>query len=244
MLLSEELQFPQDPNEPDFTTVEQLADSIMSFVHGFDAFDEDDDGSFTDVRAFVLGDIFHSNPIAIGPPLNSLRFEPGYGPVSDINSFMGTYGHRDRVLYVGANDGMLHAASGRQLRRPEPDRFRATSSTRRATAGRSSATCRASCCPSSSSCRSSTPASSTTSTASRPPRTCGSTTTATALKEGSDWTTVLLTPLREGGESMIALDVTDPGAISRQSRALPAPHVGVHARKPGPDLVASRSSRA
>ncbi len=37
---------------------------------------------------------------------------------------------------------------------------------------------------------------------------------ADGVKEGSDWTTALLVPLREGGESVLALDVTDPSATS------------------------------
>jgi type IV pilus assembly protein PilY1 len=34
------------------------------------------------------------------------------------------------------------------------------------------------------------------------------------LKDGVDWTTALLSPLREGGESVLALDVTNPAATS------------------------------
>ena len=34
------------------------------------------------------------------------------------------------------------------------------------------------------------------------------------VKEGDDWTTTMITPLREGGEGMMALDVTNPTATS------------------------------
>jgi Tfp pilus tip-associated adhesin PilY1 len=96
-----------DPNKP--TSLERLGDSIIDFARGADAFDEDGDGSRTNVRPFIFGDVFHSSPLAIGAPLNSMRFETNYGPASDPNSFMGRYLLRKRVLYVGANDGFLHA---------------------------------------------------------------------------------------------------------------------------------------
>jgi type IV pilus assembly protein PilY1 len=211
LLLSEEPQFPQDPNQPDFTTAEQLADAVVSWLHGYDSFDEDDDSSYTDVREFVLGDIFHSNAIAIGPPLPYLRFEAGYGPASDINSFMGSYKQRSRVIYVGANDGMLHAFNAGQFQDPNTsvvgDEYY-------------------------------TPGNGNEMFAYVPgvllPRVKqlpkldtgkqymvdGSGAAADVwidydgdgIKEGSEWTTSLLTPLREGGEGMLALDVTDPNA--------------------------------
>jgi hypothetical protein len=96
-----------DPNKP--TSLERLGDSIIEFARGADAFDEDGDGNRANVREFVFGDVFHSSPLAIGAPLNSMRFETNYGPFTDPNSFMGRYLLRKRVLYVGANDGFLHA---------------------------------------------------------------------------------------------------------------------------------------
>ncbi|OYD16683.1 hypothetical protein CH333_02835, partial [candidate division WOR-3 bacterium JGI_Cruoil_03_44_89] len=49
-----------------------------------------------------LGDIFHSEPVAITSP-NPFYFEEGY------NDFKITYANRDRVILAAANDGMLHA---------------------------------------------------------------------------------------------------------------------------------------
>ncbi len=45
----------------------------------------------------------------IGAPPNALAAEDGFGPASDPGTFLNTYQHRDRRLYVGANDGLLHA---------------------------------------------------------------------------------------------------------------------------------------
>lgn len=55
---------------------------------------------------YLLGDIFHSNPLVVGAPPNTLYFN------SDLNgyrNFFRKHELRRRMLLVGANDGMLHA---------------------------------------------------------------------------------------------------------------------------------------
>ncbi len=58
-----------------------------------------------------LGDIFHSNPLLIGEPENvffyntNLHVDLGNG----YQDFFNKHSHRRRVLYTGANDGLLHA---------------------------------------------------------------------------------------------------------------------------------------
>ena len=65
-------------------------DGLIEFVRGVD-------------RDWKLGDINHSNPVVIGPPNgNSLQMGAGY------ETFKTAYADRKKVLYVGANDGMLH----------------------------------------------------------------------------------------------------------------------------------------
>ena len=54
-----------------------------------------------------LGDIFHSKPVVVGPP-SQFYFDEGYSTGGD-NSFVNLKAHRKRVVYVGTNDGMLHA---------------------------------------------------------------------------------------------------------------------------------------
>lgn len=54
-------------------------------------------------RYWKLGDINHSNPIAVGPPdEDPSEMGPGY------DSFVTNNQNRPKVVYVGANDGMLH----------------------------------------------------------------------------------------------------------------------------------------
>jgi Tfp pilus tip-associated adhesin PilY1 len=51
---------------------------------------------------WLLGDIFHSNPVIVGSPAEHLN-EPSY------QAFSSTYQNRNRLIYAGANDGFLHA---------------------------------------------------------------------------------------------------------------------------------------
>jgi Tfp pilus tip-associated adhesin PilY1 len=54
-------------------------------------------------RYWKLGDINHSNPIAVGPPNEDpSAMGPGY------DSFVTNNLNRRKVVYLGANDGMLH----------------------------------------------------------------------------------------------------------------------------------------
>jgi Tfp pilus tip-associated adhesin PilY1 len=53
-----------------------------------------------------LGDIFHSNPIIVGRPGDFAYFNSN---LNNYQAFFKTYRQRRRVLYSGANDGLLHA---------------------------------------------------------------------------------------------------------------------------------------
>jgi Tfp pilus tip-associated adhesin PilY1 len=54
-------------------------------------------------REWKLGDSNHSNPVVVGPP-NEAPTLMGDG----YQDFMDTWVDRRKVVYVGANDGMLH----------------------------------------------------------------------------------------------------------------------------------------
>jgi type IV pilus assembly protein PilY1 len=77
--------------------------ALINYLHGQDAFDEDNDADFTELRDKVLGDIFHSTPVIVGPPTTLLRGEAGY------DGYLTAWASRQRLLYSGANDGMYHA---------------------------------------------------------------------------------------------------------------------------------------
>lgn len=88
---------------PDFDvagiiTDEQLADAIVKYLRGC----EFRDGVCVDRGdGRKLGDIFHSNPVVVGPPNGGIR-EASY------REFTLRYAHRKRVLYAGSNGGFLH----------------------------------------------------------------------------------------------------------------------------------------
>ena len=77
-------------------------DTVIDFVRGIDAVDEDADGNVTEERAWKLGDIFHASPVLVTPPRMPLA-DPSY------SAFRQSHAHRTTVLLAGANDGMLHA---------------------------------------------------------------------------------------------------------------------------------------
>ncbi|MFL6194722.1 MAG: pilus assembly protein [Thermoanaerobaculia bacterium] len=56
--------------------------------------------------SFLLGDIFHSNPLVIGSPPNTLYFSTDLNGYRD---FFRKHELRRKMLIVGSNDGMLHA---------------------------------------------------------------------------------------------------------------------------------------
>ena len=63
----------------------------------------------------VLGDIFHSQPVAVSPPNNPMFFydygfvQPGEAGAHDYQQYMNEHAKRRRVALAGANDGMIHA---------------------------------------------------------------------------------------------------------------------------------------
>ncbi|MGI9644724.1 MAG: pilus assembly protein, partial [Ilumatobacteraceae bacterium] len=80
-----------------------LRTAIIGFVHGRDTLDEDGDSDTSELRDVVLGDIFHSTPRIVSQPSRLFLGEDGYDLFYTNNL------DRDRVIYAGANDGVLHA---------------------------------------------------------------------------------------------------------------------------------------
>ena len=57
---------------------------------------------YRDRHGWKLGPIIHSTPVVVGPPAQ-YRLEDGY------SEFQNTWQDRRKMVYVGANDGMMHA---------------------------------------------------------------------------------------------------------------------------------------
>jgi len=177
-------------------------DDVVDYVRGA----RDDNTS-------MLGDIFHSKPIVVGPP-SQFYFDDGYsrGIADDQTvsgaSFVEAKSKRKRVVYVGTNDGMLHAFLGGTYQTSGPYAGQYDSGTGEELFGY-------------------VPSSLMSQLASIYP---GDLTTHgyyvdssprvadvwidinnNGTKESSEWRTVLMSGLRKGGFGYFALDVTDPG---------------------------------
>jgi type IV pilus assembly protein PilY1 len=71
-------------------------DAIVGFIRGESAYN---------IEGWRLGDIFHSNPVIIGEP-SRFFIDVGF---SGVGGFYQANKDRTKVIFVGANDGMLHA---------------------------------------------------------------------------------------------------------------------------------------
>ena len=64
-------------------------------------------------RGGRLGDIVHSNPVHVGRPAMGWPDEAPYGTEDDrYSDYLAAQRDRERTIYAGANDGMLHAFDG------------------------------------------------------------------------------------------------------------------------------------
>ncbi len=97
MLLSKQHTFAND---------DAYVDAMVNFLRGDDQYG--DNNTFRR-RAGKLGDIIYAKPVAVAEPLESSSL---YQMTSYLN-FKRTYHNRPPILYVGANDGMLHAFHAR-----------------------------------------------------------------------------------------------------------------------------------
>ena len=59
-------------------------------------------------REATLGDLVDSTPVYVGAPKANFS-DPGYGPSTSVGSFKTVQASRAGTVYIGANDGMLHA---------------------------------------------------------------------------------------------------------------------------------------
>lgn len=85
----------------------QSAANFVSYLRG-DTTKELAGGGVYRTRAFRLGDIVDSKPVAVGAPSYGFfdASNPGY------SAFKSLYATRQTVVYAGSNDGMLHAFDG------------------------------------------------------------------------------------------------------------------------------------
>lgn len=96
---------------PDSGLNDNAGNNRLNYLRGNIAQEIANGGNFRD-RTTLLGDIINSNPIAVGVPSQQypVIWPSGSGENNvSYNSFRQSNLNRQTVLYVGANDGMLHA---------------------------------------------------------------------------------------------------------------------------------------
>ena len=146
------------------------------------------------VRSQVLGDIVNSSPVVVGPP------KAPFADATDPNyeGFKSAKAGRKKMLYVGSNDGMLHAfdeAAGTELWAYVPSFM-----------------------------YSSAPDKGLAMLAKKEPffkhqMFVDSTPVVADVDIGGTWKTVLIGGLGKGGKGYYAIDITDPGSIASESDA-------------------------
>jgi type IV pilus assembly protein PilY1 len=89
------------PSPPNNVDIDSFAQARLDFLRG-DRSNEGRKGYRFRSRSSVLGDIVHSAPVYVGPA--ALNLSAG----DDYQTYVDSVKGRTPVLYVGANDGMLH----------------------------------------------------------------------------------------------------------------------------------------
>ncbi|GAB4357760.1 MAG: PilC/PilY family type IV pilus protein [Immundisolibacter sp.] len=87
-------------------------EDILNYLRGDPSLEQKNGGDFRD-RSTVLGDIVNSDPMFVGTPNYGYHVLPGTEGSSYL-SFRASSAYKNRppMVYVGANDGMLHAIEG------------------------------------------------------------------------------------------------------------------------------------
>ncbi len=128
-------------------------------------------------QEWILGDIVHSTPVVVGPPA-------GFTGEETYQDFYNDNKDRRKIVYVGANDGMLHAFDaddGEEVWAFVPQ-FALPDFAVMADSGY----CHA--------------------------YTCDQTVSVEDVRINGDWRTVLITGGREGSSAIFAMDITEPGS--------------------------------
>ena len=79
---------------------------VVNYIRGDRSNEKSKGGSFRN-RSYVLGDIVDSAPVFVGPP-NRLFPDALEDTSKPYTGFATTYKDREPIVWVGANDGMLH----------------------------------------------------------------------------------------------------------------------------------------
>lgn len=92
------------------STIASLVGSIdlLNYIRGDTSEEEGNGGAFR-TRSSRLGDIVNSSPVFVGKPANRGYERYAWAGASSYQAFREAKAARKQMVYVGANDGMLHA---------------------------------------------------------------------------------------------------------------------------------------
>ena len=94
-----------------------LSQDQVSYIRGDRSAEVSNGGTLRDRGDSVLGPIFHSEPVVVGSPKFDYPDDPD-APETNYSTFRTAYANRTEMVYVAANDGMLHgfrASDGKEL---------------------------------------------------------------------------------------------------------------------------------
>lgn len=101
--------YNKNPDSPGGNTVDNLGAERVSYLRGDRSREGDTETSFRQ-RSSVLGDIVNSSPVVVGAPSYVPYLADRIdGARGDYRQFQSDHAARQELVYVGANDGMLHA---------------------------------------------------------------------------------------------------------------------------------------
>ena len=130
-------------------------------------------------KGWLLGDIIHSTPVVVGPPT-------GFAATESYQTFREANQNRQKIVYVGANDGMIHAFDAEYG--TEEWAFVPEFALPTFEAMADSGYCHK--------------------------YSCDQTVSVKDIKVDGVWRTILISGGREGGAEIYALDITDPRSPS------------------------------
>lgn len=85
-----------------------VSNDLVQYLRGSAANEQRNGGSFRDRFITSLGDIVHSQPVLVSRPSPTLYVNKSFSGASQYSAFANSKSTRAPVLYVGANDGMIH----------------------------------------------------------------------------------------------------------------------------------------
>lgn len=98
-------------------SVNGLSEGVVNYLRGDRSGEKSNGGAFRN-RLSLLGDIVNSQPVYVGTPNSRLYVNSSFTGASSYAAFASAQAGRTPVVYVGANDGMLHgfnANTGKEL---------------------------------------------------------------------------------------------------------------------------------